>query len=212
MSGPASSSAAKDVPPVAAAGNASQAPPLPVLPNVLLGSDDSLSALANSTAAEISSAASPRGNGSLGNNNAKLSPTFNQTVTLAQSRSDSRSSESSAEDLHLLTKPEDRMTHLMRKKVERTSIHIISFLRLHIRLPASFAPAGSPPITFAVTVDASRTIEYLAALIEAEYAFRYTHLQSNVACHRLRLAGTSRVCKHQPQRVQVGASTASVVQ
>ncbi|KAI9173082.1 hypothetical protein H9P43_007213 [Blastocladiella emersonii ATCC 22665] len=62
----------------------------------------------------------------------------------------------------------ERVALLLQKKVQRASLHIISFLRIYVRI--------SSRITFPVTVDAARTIEYLASQIEAEYAFRYTSI------------------------------------
>ncbi|KAI9224397.1 hypothetical protein BC828DRAFT_105443 [Blastocladiella britannica] len=67
-----------------------------------------------------------------------------------------------------VTSSASRAAALKRKKVRRASLHIVSFIRVNVQ--------ASPTVNFSVTVDSSRTVEYLASLIEAEYAFRFTHL------------------------------------
>ncbi|KAJ3365447.1 hypothetical protein GGF32_009305 [Allomyces javanicus] len=71
----------------------------------------------------------------------------------------------SAESLE--TRFKNRAAYVYQKKATRASNHIVSFTRLFIQVAAAST-------IFPVTVESSRTIEYLAALIEAEYAFRYT--------------------------------------
>ncbi|KAJ3372022.1 hypothetical protein GGF31_002284 [Allomyces arbusculus] len=76
----------------------------------------------------------------------------------------------SAESLE--TRFKTRAAYVYQKKATRASNHIVSFTRLFIQVAAASA-------IFPVTVESSRTIEYLAALIEAEYAFRYTAIATH---------------------------------
>lgn len=76
--------------------------------------------------------------------------------------------ETEAEDVDVIQSSINHFTKaakIQEKRKNRTSLHIISFIRITVSV--------NPQVTFPLTVDASQTIEYLARLIEAEYAFRH---------------------------------------
>jgi hypothetical protein len=62
------------------------------------------------------------------------------------------------------------------KRVFRATKHIVSFIRVFIVI--------DPDHIFPLTVDADRNIQYLASLVEAEFAFRYTKLAASFTAIR----------------------------
>jgi hypothetical protein len=66
-----------------------------------------------------------------------------------------------------------RVQHVSKRRSSRVMNHINEFIRLHITVMDNGLTDGPNLTTFPITVHKSQTIEDLAAIIEAEYAFQH---------------------------------------